>query len=262
VRLFEPDATGTEANLARIREQITARTRVIQVSHITCTTGLVFPVGAIAELARSRGIWFHVDGAQAAGMIPLDFLALGCDSYAFSGHKWLGGPHETGVLCIRRERLEEVACSAAGAHTGDLPKLPGEIQYAASASRHECGTRNAALVTGLAEAVRWQTRVGRERIASRGRELAERISDGISGVDGIELLTPQAAEMRASIATFRHSRAGAHAMFGYLMKEHGLRCRPVTEQGLEEIRVATHLFNSPAECDRVVAAVRAASRVF
>jgi selenocysteine lyase/cysteine desulfurase len=68
--------------------------------------------------------------------------------------------------------------------------------------------------------------------------------------------------MRASIATFRHSRAGAHAMFGYLMKEHGLRCRPVTEQGLEAIRVSTHIFNSPAECDRVVAAVRAASRVF
>jgi selenocysteine lyase/cysteine desulfurase len=262
VRLFEPDGSSAEANVARIRELITARTRVIQVSDVTCTTGLVFPVAAIAGLARSRGIWFHVDGAQAAGMIPLDVHALGCDSYAFSGHKWLGGPHETGVLFIRRDRLEEVACTAAGAHTGDLPQLPGEIQYAAAASRHEYGTRNAALVAGLAEAVRWQTRVGRERIAARGRELTERVIDGIAGVDGIEVLTPRIPEMRASIVTFRHARAGAHLMFGYLMKEHGLRCRPVTEQGLEAIRVSTHIFNTPAECDRVVAAVRAASRVF
>jgi len=260
VRLFEPDSTNPEANLARIREQITPRTRVIQVSHITCTTGLVLPVAAIAALARSRGIWFHIDGAQAAGMIPLDFHALGCDSYAFSGHKWLGGPHETGVLFIRRERLDLVACSAAGAHTGDLPHLPGEIEYAPAASRHEYGTRNAALVAGIAEAVNWQTRVGRERIAARGRELAERIIDGISGVDDIEVLTPRETEMRASIVTFHHARAGAHAMFGYLVKEHGLRCRPVTEQGLEAIRVSTHIFNSHAECDRVVAAVRAASR--
>ena len=68
--------------------------------------------------------------------------------------------------------------------------------------------------------------------------------------------------MRASIATFRHARADAHALFGYLMREHGLRCRPVTEQGIEAIRVSTHIFNSPAECDRVVVAVRAAARVF
>ena len=87
VRLFEPDTTSAEANLARISGLVTPRTKVIQVSHITCTTGLVFPVEAIAEFARARGVWFHVDGAQAAGMIPVDVHALGCDSYAFSGHK-------------------------------------------------------------------------------------------------------------------------------------------------------------------------------
>ncbi|MDI1318733.1 MAG: aminotransferase class V-fold PLP-dependent enzyme, partial [bacterium] len=127
VRVFEPDATSAEGNLARIRALVTPRTKAIQVSHITCTTGLVFPVTAIAEFARARGIWFHVDGAQAAGMIPLDLPALGCDSYAFSGHKWLGGPHETGVLYLRRDRLEAVAPTGIGAYSGELPQLPGEI---------------------------------------------------------------------------------------------------------------------------------------
>lgn len=260
VRLFEPDHASAEANLARIRELLSPRTKVIQVSHITCTAGLVFPVAAIAELARSRGIWFHIDGAQAVGMIPLDLTAIGCDSYAFSGHKWLGGPQETGGLFLRRDRLEAVALTGIGAHSGELPRLPGEIKYYAAASRHEYGTRNAGLVAGLAEAVRLQEQIGRERIAAHGRELAGAIVAGLAGVAGITVLTPQPAALRGSMATIRHARADAEKLFGYLMKSHGLRCRPVTEQGLDAVRISTHVFNSRADADRVIAAVRASAR--
>lgn len=260
VKVFEPDHASAEGNLARIRELLTPRTKVIQVSHITCTDGLVFPVTAIAALARSRGIWFHIDGAQSAGMIPVDLTAIGCDSYAFSGHKWLGGPHETGGLYIRHDRLEAVAPTGIGAYSGELPHLPGEIKYFGAASRHEYGTRNAGLVAGLAEAVRLQEHLGRERIAAHGRELAVMVHDGLAGVDGITVLTPRPAELRASMTTFRHARAEAGKLFGYLRKEHGLRCRPVTEQGLNAVRVSFHVFNSRAEAARVIAGVRAAAR--
>jgi selenocysteine lyase/cysteine desulfurase len=260
VRLFEPDHGSAEANLARIRELLSPRTKVIQVSHITCTTGLVLPVAAIAELARARGLWFHIDGAQSVGMLPLDLAAVGCDSYAFSGHKWLGGPHETGGLFIRRDRLEAVAPTGIGAYSGELPSLPGEIKYFGAASRHEYGTRNAGLIAGLAEAVRLQEHLGRDRIAAHGRELAALVADGLAGVAGITVLTPKAAELRASITTFRHERADAGKLFGYLLDRHGLRCRPVTEQGLQAVRVSAHVFNSRAEAGRVVAAVRAAAR--
>jgi selenocysteine lyase/cysteine desulfurase len=260
VKLFEPDPADAEGNLARIRALVTPRTKVIQVSHITCTTGLVFPVGSIAEFARARSIWFHVDGAQAAGMIPLDLHALGCDSYAFSGHKWLGGPHETGVLYLRRDRLEAVAPTGIGAYSGELPQLPGELKYFGAASRHEYGTRNAALVAGLAAAVRFQEQIGRDRIAAHGRELAGLLIDGCARVADIELLTPSAPGLRASITTIRHARADAHKFFGYLMEKHRLRCRPVTEQNLGAVRISTHIFNSRADCAHIIAAVRAAAR--
>lgn len=261
VRLFEPDPASAEANLARIRGLVTPRTKVIQVSHITTTTGLVFPVAAIAEFARARGLWFHVNGAQAAGMIPIDLHALGCDSYAFSGHKWLGGPHETGVLYLRRDRLEAVAPTGIGAYSGELPQIPGEIRYHGAASRHEYGTRNAALIAGLAAAVRLQEQIGRDRIAARGRELAAGLMAELAQIEGIEVLTPRPESMRAALTTFRHPRARAEELFDYLLNEHRLRCRPVSEQGLEAVRVSTHVFNSPADCDRVIAAVRAAARV-
>lgn len=260
VRLFEPDPSGADANLARLRALVSPRTRVIQVSHITCTTGLVFPVAAIAEFARARGVWFHVDGAQAAGMIPLDLAALGCDSYAFSGHKWLGGPHETGVLWLRRDRLEAVAPTGIGAYSGELPALPGELRYHGAASRHEYGTRNAALIAGLAAAVRLQEQIGRDRIAARGRELATLLLDGLSTTDGLEVLTPRAGDLRASLTTVRHARADAGKLYGYLLQQHRLRCRPVTEQNLGAVRISTHVFTSRADCERVIAALRAAAR--
>jgi selenocysteine lyase/cysteine desulfurase len=260
VVLFEPDPSSPEGNLARVQDLVSPRTRVIQVSHITCTTGLVFPLREIADFARSRGIWFHVDGAQAAGMIPLDLRALGCDSYALSGHKWLGGPHETGVLFLRREQLDAVALSGAGAYSGELPRLPGELVLADAASRHEYGTRNAGLITGLAEATRLQEEIGRDRIAAHGRELAAFVADECARVDGIEVLTPRPETMRASMTTIRHARAGAHRLFEYLFKRHDLRCRVVTEQGLEALRISTHVFTSRADCERIVAAVRQSVR--
>ncbi len=260
VRVFEPDNSSPEANLARIRELVTPRTRVIQVSHITCTTGLVMPVAAIAELARAHHIWFHVDGAQSAGMIPLDLHALGCDSYAFSGHKWLGGPHESGVLYLRRDRLDDVAPTGIGAYSGELCLLPGEIKYSAAASRHEYGTRNAGLALGLVAAVELQEQIGRARLAAHGRDLAAQLQAEFSRVDGITLLTPRPEAMRASITTIRHARADAHKLFGYLLQTHRLRCRPVTEQDLGAVRISTHVFNSAAENERIIAAVRASVR--
>lgn len=260
VRLFEPDHASAEANVARIRDLISPRTKVIQVSHITCTSGLVFPVDAIAALARSRGIWFHIDGAQSAGMIPVHVAAIGCDSYAFSGHKWLGGPHETGGLFLRRDRLAEVALVNAGAYSGNIARLPGEIELFDAASRHEYGTRNAGLISGLATAVHLQEQIGRERIAAHGAGLAALIADGLAGVAPITVLTPKPAALRASIVTFRHARADAEKLFGYLLKSHGLRCRPVTEQGLDAIRVSPHVFTSRADAQRVIAAVRAAAK--
>ena len=260
IHRIEPDPASPEGNLARIEALVTPRTRVIQVSHITCTTGQVMPAREIAAFARSRGIWCHIDGAQSAGAIPLALSALGCDSYAFSGHKWLGGPHETGVLFLRRDRLEAVAPTGIGAYSGEVPQLPGQLKYFDAASRHEYGTRNAALAQGLAAAVQLQETIGRERIAAHGAALAAELHAACTGLEGITLLTPRPTAMRGAITTIRHARADAPRFFGYLMEKHRLRCRPVTEQDLGAVRISTHVFNSAAENERIVAAVRASPR--
>lgn len=262
VLLFEPDPSSPEANLKAIRDLISPRTKVIQVSHITCTTGLIFPVNEIAALAHEHGIWFHIDGAQSVGAIPVNLHAIDCDSYAFSGHKWLGGPHETGVLYIKHARLDAVAATGIGSYSGELPLLTptSQIKYADAASRHEYGTRNVGLIVGVAEAVRLQERIGVARVAGHGRELATRLQQELGALPGLEILTPRHDAMRGSITTIRHPRAESAPFFDFLYKQHGLRCRIVTEQGLRALRISTHVFTSHADCDRVVAGVKASLR--
>lgn len=255
VKVFVP-ATGDPAeNVDRIKALMTRRTRVVQVSHITAPTGIVMPVAAIGQLCRERGVWFHVDAAQSVGMIPVSAAQLGCDSLATSGHKWLGAPLETGLLFVRKERLDDVAPTLVGAYSGEADTLPGDLKLSPTAVRYEYGTRNAAAAVGLAAAVQFQEQIGRERIAERGRTMAERVHAGLDKVPTVEVLTPKTAAAHASMVTFRSSTVPHDQLFGRLMKDHAMRCRPVTEEKLNALRVSTHCFNSPAECEALVRAV-------
>lgn len=257
VRTFEPDPSSPEGNLERIAALVTPRTRVVQVSHVTAPTGIVMPVRQIADYAREKGLWLHVDGAQSAGMIPFNLHALGCDSYATSGHKWLGAPRETGVLYIRRERVDEVAPLHVGAYSSGDFDLCGQLVYTQGARRHEYGTRNAASVVALAEAARFQNTIGRERIAAHGRALAERLLFALQELPRVKVLTPARADLRAAMVTFAVDGKPANAVFGHLVQKHRLRCRPVTEAGLEAVRVSLHVFNRPEHCERIIDALSA-----
>jgi selenocysteine lyase/cysteine desulfurase len=255
VKVFEPDPRDPKGNVERIAALLTRRTKVVQVSHVTAPTGIVMPCAEIAALCRDRRVWFHVDAAQSVGMLPVAVRELGCDSLATSGHKWIGGPLETGVLFVRVDRLEDVKPTLVGAHSGDAESLPGELKLADSAMRYEYGTRNAAAVVGLAAAMRFQERVGRDRIAARGKSLATHIAEGLGRLREIEVLTPKSDALRASMVTFRSARVSHDVLFTRLLKEHAMRCRPVTEQGLNAVRVSTHCFNFPEEGERLVRAV-------
>jgi selenocysteine lyase/cysteine desulfurase len=257
VRMFEPSVADAAENLARIVALITPRTRVVQVSHVTAPTGIVLPVVAIAKLCRERGIWFHIDGAQSAGMFPFELRAIGCDSFATSGHKWIGGPHETGVLFIRREKLDEVTPTMVGAYSSDQADLSMAMAFVAGTQRHEYGTRNAAAVVALAAAAETQERIGRERIAARGRAMVARVRAGIAALPDVDILTPANPELSAAMIAFRTPRIAYDKLFGRLLGEHRLRCRPVSEQKLNAVRVSTHLCNGLDECDRLVAAMTA-----
>ena len=259
IKLFEPDPTSAAGNLERIRALITPRTRVVQVSHITAPTGILMPVSEVAALAAERGVWFHIDGAQSAGLIPVDLHGIGCDSYATSGHKWLGAPHGTGLLYVRRDRQDEVWPTESGSYSVTETDLgwSGRFEYVEDARRYEPGTRDTASVVGFGEAVAFLSEIGMGRVAGRASALAQYLQRGLREIPGVDVLTPSDPALSAGMTTLRAARVPYDQLYARYA-EARMRCRIVTERGLDAVRVSTHLFNSEAECDRVVAVTRAA----
>ena len=257
VKLFEPDPTSAAGNLERIEALMTPRTRAIQVSHITAPTGIRMPVEEIASLARDRGCWFHIDGAQSAGLIPVDLHAIGCDSYATSGHKWLGAPHGTGLLYIREDRIDEVWPTEVGAYSAGDEGLynPDAFMLVPTAQQYEAGTRDIASFLGFAAAIAFLEEIGIEKVAARAHQLATYLGDRLRALPGVTVLTPSDPGLRAGITTLKTDRIPYNELNAHYSRAH-MRCRIVAEQHLDAVRVSTHLFNSEEECDRVVAVTR------
>lgn len=258
VKTFEPDPTSAEGNLQRIDDLITPRTRAIQVSHVTAPTGICMPVDRIAELARENDLWFHIDGAQSAGMFPFSLTAIECDSYATSGHKWLGAPHGTGILYVRKDRLDAVVPTEVGAYTDSAYQIPDTYEYHASARRYESGTRDASSVEGVAAAVLFMEEIGMERVAAYNHGLARNLQNALRQIEGVTMLTPSDPSLSTAITTFKTAQVSHDDLYNFLRREYDLRCRIVREQGLNAVRVSTHIYNRRDECDRVAEATRAA----
>jgi len=117
IKTFSPDLKSGINNIKLIKQLITARTRLIFISHITCTTGQIFPVKEIGRLAKTREIWFALDGAQAIGQIPLNLEETGADFYCLSGHKWLLAPKRTGMLYCHKTHVKTLRPSIVGAYS-------------------------------------------------------------------------------------------------------------------------------------------------
>jgi len=253
VKAFEPDLQTAAGNVEAIRKLITPRTRLIFISHITTTTGQLFPIAEIGKLAQEMKIPFAVDGAQAVGAMPMDVKALGIDFYAASGHKWLLGPKRTGLLYISREKRELVHPMTIGAYSemeNDLRK--GDFRFRDSGMRYEYGTQNEALFFGLERGAQFIQAIGIDKVHSHNRFLAEKFYQGIGRIPGMELLSPAEEEYRSAMITFRNKTKNNQEIANYLTGEKRIRVRVVPEAGLNAVRVSFHVCNQEWEVERIL----------
>jgi selenocysteine lyase/cysteine desulfurase len=259
LRTFDPDLRSAAGTLQRIRAIVTPRTRVIFLSHVTCTTGQILPVTEIGDLAAERQVWFALDGAQSLAQFPIDIAATGAQCYTASCHKWLMGPKRTGLLYVRRDRLPELASVVVGAYSDKSNSLADrQLTLRTDAQRFEYGTQNGALVYGIEAAVDFVSALGLSRVFEHNRALAERFRAGLRDEKTIELLSPDEPDTRSAIVTFRvrgrDNRQVASALTG-----RRLRVRSVTETGLDAVRASFHVCNTDAEVAALTAAVVALS---
>jgi selenocysteine lyase/cysteine desulfurase len=232
------------------------------ISHIPCTTGLIFPVKEIAELCHQKGIYVVLDGAQVLGMIPVDFHDLGCDFYASSGHKWLCGPKGTGILYIRKEMLDIWHPTHVGAYSEEAYILEKQIfKHQRSAKSVEYATRNTPTIMGIGASLDFFDAIGIDNIAARGRALAAHLQEQLSKNGKVKLLTPLDPGLSGSIVTFKimGDKKSYSDYVTQIKEQYNIRLRPVGEHGLNAIRASLHIFNTFEQVDRLVAAVNKVS---
>jgi cysteine desulfurase/selenocysteine lyase len=258
INLFEPSTASAQENVDRIEKLITKKTRLISIPHATTTTGQIMPVKALSALAKAKGIWLFVDGAQTAGMMSFSLHDLGCDAYATSGHKWMLGPKETGLLYVRKEMLDVIEPKVVGAYSGsgfDLAKR--WMDFVPAAQRYEYGTVSIPLRFGLGAAIDFLHKIGMENVWKRDQILSTRLFTGLKSIPYVKVLSPESTSERSALVTFKHEKVAYLDLQNHLTT-YKLRTRGVGEGGVNALRISTHLYNSPEEVDRVLEAVTTA----
>lgn len=241
------DEHDPAAILRRFEEGLTAQTRVISVSHVLTTNGLRMPVNQIAELARSRNVVCVVDGAQAVGQIAVNVREIGCHAYAAAGHKWLLGPKGTGFLYVSADADETIE----PIQRQDGPRFVNDA----------IGVGNLPIVIGLGAAIGAMQEHGMAAVEARIQELREHTYLGLSSMPRAEVVSPLTGPHSSALVAVRlPQEVPARALHTRLRETYGIITKRVEEQYFNGIRLSAHIFNTEADIDRAVNAMRAELR--
>ncbi len=246
-------------------ERLTARTRLVAVAHVSNALGTILPVADIVAAAHARGVPVLIDGAQAVPHIPIDVRALGCDFYAFSGHK-LYGPTGIGVLYGREELLAAMPPWQGG---GDMILTVSfeRTTYNELPWKFEAGTPNMSGAVGLAAAIDYVERLGLPAIAAHEHRLLEEAA-GLERIPGLRIIGT--AAQKASVISFTLEGIHPHDL-GTILDSEGIAVRtghhcamPVMEFfGVPATaRASFACYNTREDVQRLIEALHKAREVF
>jgi cysteine desulfurase/selenocysteine lyase len=243
-------------DLAAYREHLSPSTRLVAVTHVSNALGTVNPVREMIGMAHEKNIPVLVDGAQAAPHMKVDVRDLGCDFYAFSGHK-VYGPTGIGVLYGKKEHLEAMPPYQGG---GDMilrvtfeKTTYNEIPY-----KFEAGTPNIAGAIGLSAALGYLEGIGRDAVAAHEQELLDYATEMVGKVPGVRLVGT--AREKAGILSFVLEGVHSHDL-GTVLDHEGVAIRsghhcamPLMDAlGLPATaRASFGMYNTRAEVDALV----------
>ncbi len=242
-------AASREELISQIEKAVTPRTRVIAVTHVTSTTGIMYPAREIAEIARQRGIWMHLDGAQSFAALDINLKEIGCDSYSASAHKWMMGPLEAGILFVRSDRVPSVWPSIVTAGWTDHLKGARKLEV--------YGQRDDPRIVALESAVDFAQLIGTPAIESRMRYLATSLKEQLSQISGVRLKTNLQPELSGGVVKAEILRVPTKQAYDALWNQHRISIAMTPSGDSQGLRFSPHIYNSPQEIQRAVEAVKA-----
>lgn len=242
--------------------QITERTKLVAVTHVSNVLGVINPVDQLIEQAHEVGALVLLDACQSAPHLPLDVKQLGVDFAVLSGHKMIG-PTGIGALYGRRELLAAMPPFLTG---GSMitTVTTAHAEYLPPPQRFEAGTQRVSQAVALAAAVRYLDEIGMPRIAAHEAALGRRLIDGLEAIDGVRVLGAGIDLPRVGLASIDIPGIHSHDA-GQFLDDRGIavrvghHCAQPLHRRLgvtSSTRASTYLYSTDAEVDVFLEGVR------
>lgn len=249
--LVAPDASG-RIDPGSILRETRPNTQLIVLTQASNVTGIIQPISEVGALAKSLGVRFLVDGAQGAGVLPVDVKQDNISLYAFPGHKGLLGPQGTGGLYITPDTELNTLREGGTGSSSESMRQPRERP-----ERYESGTANLPGIAGLLMGAR-HAKAHMTEIRNRENRLTEQLVRGLMGISEVSVYYAQGAP-RAAVVSFNIGDLSSGAVADELDRRGfqvrgGLHCAPGTHRALGTIkrgavRASIGHANTPTEID-------------
>ena len=260
VTTFVIPEPATTANILAAYEDVLQKTpnaKMMLVTHLCHRTGLVNPVKEIIALARKHGVACILDTAQAVGQMPVDIRNIDADFAGFSLHKWIGAPLGTGAIYIRRSRLSDMDLCF-----GNREDPADDVR-----SRIYSGTYNFAATLTIPAAIAFHHQLTVQRKQARLQSLRNYWVNGVRGLDGVEILTPDDPARYGATTSFRlkgmKTFEQAKQVQTVLLQKY--KILTVARKGIANgaaVRVTPALYNTDADLQQLVDALRREHKMF
>jgi len=252
--------------LDEFEKLLTPKTKLVAMTHMSNALGTIVPIKEVTKLAKARGITVLVDGSQAAVHLPIDVQDIGCDFYAFTGHK-LYGPSGIGALWGRYDLLAAMAPFNGG---GEMIRdvFEDNVTYGEPPHRFEAGTPAIVQAIGLGAAIDYVNSIGKQRIMAHEAALTKYAHEKLGEINSLRIIGN--AKNKASIVSFELKNAHPHDVATVIDRQ-GIAVRAGTHCTMPLLarygvtatcRASFGLYNTKDEVDSLARALIKAQDIF
>lgn len=250
-------------DIDEFKNSIKPNTKLVVLSHASNIIGAIQPLEIIGAICKENNIFFIVDSAQTAGVLPLDFKALNCSALAFTGHKSLLGPQGIGGFIIDdefNEICDSLILGGTGSSSSDI------IQPNFLPDKFESGTLNTPGIVGLLAGINFIKNEGLDTIREHEEHLTQKFIDGVLNINSIQVYGDHNASSRTSTVSINSSIMD-NSTLGYILDSEyniitrtGLHCAPLAHKTINTyphgtLRLSFGYFNNEKDIDYILKSI-------
>jgi selenocysteine lyase/cysteine desulfurase len=247
---FDFPIENDDAIVSAFEKAITPKTKLLHVTHIINWVGQILPVQKICAMAERKGVEVLVDGAHSFGLLDFNVPDLGCDYFGTSLHKFLSAPIGSGMLWIKKDKIEKVwpLICADKPNSSDIRKF------------ENLGTRSFPIEQGIGEAIAFHTAIGSKRKEERIRYLKNYWATKVKDVPGVRLHTSLKDGYSCAIAGVTIDGLTPAELDQQLFAKYKIHTVGIVWENIRCVRITPHVYTRPADLDVLVDAITTIAR--